>query len=202
MAFNKKIWKDRLVEYAGRRQLKRISGDSNGTMVVEVTRAEGTISQAGDAFSAANMNDLEQRIGDEFDELNNDLGGLSFYEDSDGNKYVVGADAVPKKLGSGVDISKALYFNAKGGDSSAASKTISKSTDQLDKGKYLIVAIINWTSNGITGGGLPANFTVSGGTIIERNNFACLVDIPTSGTITVSATNGFYIWLNFNVYPL
>lgn len=31
--------------------------------------------------------------------LNNNLGGLSFYEDTDGNKYVVGADSVPKKLG-------------------------------------------------------------------------------------------------------
>lgn len=27
------------------------------------------------------------------------MGGLSFYEDSSGNKYVVGADSVPKKLG-------------------------------------------------------------------------------------------------------
>ena len=32
-------------------------------------------------------------------QLNNSLGGLNFYEDESGNKYVVGADAVPKKLG-------------------------------------------------------------------------------------------------------
>lgn len=32
-------------------------------------------------------------------ELNSDLGGLSFFEDTTG-KYVVGADSVPKKLGS------------------------------------------------------------------------------------------------------
>lgn len=32
-------------------------------------------------------------------ELNSDLGGLSFYEDETG-KYVIGADSVPKKLGS------------------------------------------------------------------------------------------------------
>lgn len=31
--------------------------------------------------------------------LNTNLGGLNFYEDEDGNKYVVGADSVPKKLG-------------------------------------------------------------------------------------------------------
>ena len=35
--------------------------------------------------------------------LNSDLGGLSFYEDNTG-KYVVGADSVPKKLGSDLKI--------------------------------------------------------------------------------------------------
>ena len=33
--------------------------------------------------------------------LNSNFGGLSFYEDETGNKYVVGADSVPKKLSSG-----------------------------------------------------------------------------------------------------
>lgn len=32
-------------------------------------------------------------------EVKNNLGGISFYEDTDGNKYAVGADSVPKKLG-------------------------------------------------------------------------------------------------------
>lgn len=32
--------------------------------------------------------------------LNSNLGGITFYEDADGNKYAVGADSVPKKLGS------------------------------------------------------------------------------------------------------
>lgn len=36
-------------------------------------------------------------------ELNSDLGGLSFYEDNTG-KYVMGADSVPKKLGSDLKI--------------------------------------------------------------------------------------------------
>ncbi|MCM1327266.1 MAG: hypothetical protein NC094_12110 [Bacteroidales bacterium] len=66
MAFVKKTWKDRLVEYAGRRQLKRVSGDANSTMIVDVSRSEGTVSQPGDAFSAANMNDMEKRIEDGF----------------------------------------------------------------------------------------------------------------------------------------
>lgn len=60
MAFEKKEWKDRLVEFAGRRKLSNTStGEST---VVDVERAEGQVSQAGDAFSAANMNDLETRI--------------------------------------------------------------------------------------------------------------------------------------------
>lgn len=33
-------------------------------------------------------------------DINNRLGGLSFFEDENGKKWVVGADAVPKKLGS------------------------------------------------------------------------------------------------------
>ena len=76
MAFKKKTWKDRLVEFAGRRQITRVSGAPNGTMVVDVTRAEGTVSQAGDAFSAANMNDLEQRSANEFGEINGNFEAL------------------------------------------------------------------------------------------------------------------------------
>ncbi|MCM1254347.1 MAG: hypothetical protein NC321_16130, partial [Clostridium sp.] len=53
--------------------MKRVSGDANGTMIVDVTRAEGTVSQAGDAFSAVNMNDLEQRIVDAFTESDDSL---------------------------------------------------------------------------------------------------------------------------------
>lgn len=76
MAFEKKEWKDRLVEFAGRRKLNNTAtGEST---VVDVERAEGQVSQAGDAFSAENMNDLEQRIADGFEVMNSNLGGLSF----------------------------------------------------------------------------------------------------------------------------
>lgn len=98
MTFVKKTWKDRLVEHAGRRMLKRISGDPNETMVVDVTRSEGTVSQEGDAFSGANMNDLEQRIGDAFEEVNNNLKGFTPILDSTGKitgyKTQAGADTV------------------------------------------------------------------------------------------------------------
>lgn len=58
MAFNKKVWKDRIVQYPNRRTIN----DGRTTKVVTVGRDEGTITEAGDAFNAANMNDLENRI--------------------------------------------------------------------------------------------------------------------------------------------
>lgn len=60
MPFTKKTWKDRVSEYGNRRTLTDTT--TNEQQVVLVTRNEGAISQEGDAFSAANMNDLEDRI--------------------------------------------------------------------------------------------------------------------------------------------
>ena len=66
MAFAKKTWKDRITEFPTRRTLTKSDGS---TELVTVARAEGTVSQEGDAFNAASMNDLENRI----DQANNDL---------------------------------------------------------------------------------------------------------------------------------
>lgn len=65
MAFSQKTWAKRLSEYPTRRQLTYTDGT---TAIVDVARSEGTISAEGDAFSDTNMNDLEQRIADAFDE--------------------------------------------------------------------------------------------------------------------------------------
>lgn len=67
MAFRTKTWTDRLSEFPGRRRLKDAS--TGAEMVVDVTRAEGTVLKEGDAFSKENMDDLESRIKDAFDEL-------------------------------------------------------------------------------------------------------------------------------------
>lgn len=71
MAFVTKTWKDRLVEYAGRRKLKNVA--TGEEILMDVSRSEGTVNQAGDAFSAANMNNLEQRIKTEFDSVYSSL---------------------------------------------------------------------------------------------------------------------------------
>lgn len=60
MAFQKKVWQSRVSDYPNRRLL--ISTDGTFNQVVTVTRDEGTITTPGDAFSADNMNDLEDRI--------------------------------------------------------------------------------------------------------------------------------------------
>ena len=91
MAFVTKTWKDRLVEFAGRRKLKNVS--TNEEVLYDVSRSEGTVMQAGDSFNATNMNDLEQRIKTEFDNVNS-----SFAYDENGiygyRRKVNGADTV------------------------------------------------------------------------------------------------------------
>ena len=77
MKFVSKEWRDRLVEFAGRRSLAEVSS-SGSTTVVDVTRNEGQVSQEGDAFNATNMNNLEQRITAGFDSVAEDLNNLKF----------------------------------------------------------------------------------------------------------------------------
>ncbi len=70
MAFEKKTWKDRIAEFPTRRRLTK---EDNTSELVTVAREEGTLSQEGDAFSADNMNDLENRIDKEFTAVNGKL---------------------------------------------------------------------------------------------------------------------------------
>ena len=58
MAFVKRVWKDRISESPHRRTIN----DGNVTKQVTVGRDEGSVTEAGDAFNASNMNDLEDRI--------------------------------------------------------------------------------------------------------------------------------------------
>lgn len=64
MAFVTKTWVDRISEHPNRRLLSP-TGTAN---TYDVTRDEGTVTRDGDAFSAANMNNLESRILNGFEE--------------------------------------------------------------------------------------------------------------------------------------
>lgn len=81
MAFLKKTWKDTIAEYPNRRVLTNVS--TGDTSTVTVTRSIGTVSQEGDAWNAENMNDLEDRIGNEFTTINSNLVA---------NEYVITSD--------------------------------------------------------------------------------------------------------------
>ena len=60
MAFNKKNWIDREVQYPDRRTLVDIN--TNVTKTYDVTRTEGYIYKDGTQLNASNFNDLENRI--------------------------------------------------------------------------------------------------------------------------------------------
>jgi len=83
MAFVKKTWKDRIAEFATRRLLTKADGS---TELVSVSREEGEISEEGDAFSAENMNNLEERIEQEFVNVNNSLANLVPFSGIDTSK--------------------------------------------------------------------------------------------------------------------
>lgn len=78
--FTPKEWKARLVEFAGRRLLRNVANGE--TVTYDVSRSEGQVSQEGDAFNTKNMNDLEQRVANGFENaktavetLSSDMGG-------------------------------------------------------------------------------------------------------------------------------
>lgn len=74
MAFSLKTWVNRNSEYPNRRKLTHEDGS---TELVTVARAEGQISADGNAFSAEEMNDLENRIKGGFDEVNQSLTNIN-----------------------------------------------------------------------------------------------------------------------------
>lgn len=74
MGFTKKTWKNRIAEYINRRLITMEDGSTN---LVTVARNEGTISQEGDAFNAANMNDLEDRIEAGFADVSQSLTNIN-----------------------------------------------------------------------------------------------------------------------------
>ncbi len=104
MAFTKKTWVDRMVEFAGRRKLTNVSNSSS--VVYDVERAEGVVQQEGTAFSAANMNDLETRIANAITAtdstvttLNNNFNQLS----TQITDYTYYADESEKVVGKWID---------------------------------------------------------------------------------------------------
>lgn len=66
MSFLKKIWQNRQSEHPSRRMLTNVN--TNDVMLVDVARSEGEVLAEGDAFDESNMNDLEDRIENAFND--------------------------------------------------------------------------------------------------------------------------------------
>ena len=103
MGFTKKTWKNRIAEYINRRLITMEDGSTN---LVTVARDEGTISQEGDAFNAANMNDLEDRIEAGFADVSQSLTNLRTFPE-DGERLI--GTAGRYKV---YEVSKAVQLNA------------------------------------------------------------------------------------------
>lgn len=67
MAYSKRTWVDRDVEYPNRRTLTNVSTGTNTDY--DVAFNEGDVYVAGDKINATNINDLEDRIDNAFSEL-------------------------------------------------------------------------------------------------------------------------------------
>ena len=72
MAFSAKTWVDRDSQYPTRRKITNVD-DISDVKVVTVERDEGTVTTQGDAFDAANMNNLEGRIAAMFTDVTGTL---------------------------------------------------------------------------------------------------------------------------------
>ena len=196
MAFVTKTWKDRLVEYAGRRKLKNVA--TGEEVLMDVSRSEGTVSQAGDAFSAANMNNLEQRIKNEFDTLNSSLVSQPIFQYDEtgkitGYKTKAGADTVfPFSSGSNyikIEVehnpNTGLTISEQIGKSSSLIKvaTIPNINTSYKTGLCTYKRGTNSTTDTIT-------FNVSGSYKITLNNVETVYSINAgeSKTFTISRT--------------
>lgn len=106
--FTTKEWKQRISEFATRRLLSIVS-QSSGNMTVDVSRAEGLVSQVGDAFSPENMNSLEQRIADAFANVDSDVAAAK-KSASDG-KSLIAAAITEKKVAASASDTFAVLAN-------------------------------------------------------------------------------------------
>ena len=167
-----------------------------------IQNSDGTISledvteytQKGDDFGAADINATNAKVN----EVNTNLGGLKFYEDSDGNKYAVGADSVPKKLGSGKivlkDISLSAFMlhkhSADGYSTLSGSNSFAIELDNKSKITFGTVSASNAITAQIThGDGTVSNYTVNTNTVITLSNTDTLLTLSESFNRTVNLNN-------------
>ncbi|MBO5144999.1 MAG: hypothetical protein J6C19_05630 [Lachnospiraceae bacterium] len=121
-------------------------------------------------------------------EMYNKLGGLSFYEDSDGNKYVVGADAVPKKLGEGEYTVQTVTVN---GATTATLSLVEYAPNNymnLEVGKNIFIVSMTKKRSGTKDNSSTVTITTSMSLSYNQSNGTLSISCPMG--ITGSGTGG------------
>lgn len=167
MAFVKKIWTDRIAEYINRRTLTKEDGT---TELVTVARNEGTISQEGDAFNADTMNDLEQRINDEFDSVNSSLAKYELSDFTLDNMSVYAAITIAYgKLFTNINLIEAKLKTAVTANS--YTRLISSMDCYVSEMRYMTIPVFIMTSDSVPKGEAVAIIS-DGGAIFLRTPVA------------------------------
>ena len=146
MAFEVKEWTDRQVQYPGRRKLMPTIIEN----VYDIERAEGTVSEPGNAFDANNMNDLEARIKAALESIRDtDISVM----DKNNHFTAEKLDGVLDELFMFASNGKKEFANAIGGSASSTFESLANLASAIkqdrDNGKSLIANAIGGTRNGI-----------------------------------------------------
>lgn len=173
--FEKKEWIDRQSQYPSRRKLTATTIEN----VYEVERAEGEVTEPGNAFDALNMNDLEARIYAALGSLD---GSDITILDRNNLFTKTNLEDVLAELFTYASNGKTLIANAIGGDA-AASNTFSVLAQKIISGKSQIASAVGATKSGnLTGTESFANiakfisenkcsFSVDGSVYVAGENF-------------------------------
>lgn len=138
--FEKKEWVDRQSQYPSRRKLTATTIEN----VYEVERAEGEVTEPGNAFDALNMNDLEARIYAALGSLDgSDIAIL----DKNNLFTKTNLEDVLVELFTYASNGKTLIANAIGGDA-AASNAFSVLAQKILSGKSQIASAVGATKSG------------------------------------------------------
>lgn len=201
MAFTKKTWKDRISQYLNRRRL--VDVNTNEVQTVSVIREEGTITEAGDAFSAANMNDLESRIETAFDAIT--AADVS-YDNTNSSMTADDVQEAIDEIATSLATQRGYVFNM--GAVSGSGYTITTNSYNLinnsanaylSAGTWIYMFSVNatWTNDSYQfGGGLKygSNYQESNSSYAgAQTNSPCIF----FGKITISTSNTYslQVWL-------
>ncbi len=208
MAFVKKTWKDRIVQYANRRLLTKSGGEVEQVIV---TRDEGTVTEAGDKFDAATMNDLEDRLEYAFDNVSTAIECTQAEYDTWKNagqlkpqtSYIItdapnlNPTASDIEYSSGVTVKQAIdgktvYRKYYSGTTTASGNINPTSFDYT---KYVIISATARDSNNTS-----THYLVNiwgGSNLLDGTNTFHLMKITDHSTVSNTAVEGYYWYVEF-----